>query len=85
LRVAVGGRPPKSLEGLCGTIYLCGVPLDQMAKVELLETVRKVSEMPVACPYRGPKMPFSANFGPLIMPESTLGALLRPFSDSLGR
>jgi len=35
LRVAVGGRPPKSLEGLCGTIYLCGVPLDQMAKVEL--------------------------------------------------
>ena len=41
LRVAVGGRPARSPEGLGRMTYLCGVPHGQMAKVEPRETVRK--------------------------------------------
>ena len=42
LRLAVGDRPAKSLKGLRGASYRCGVLHGQMAKVEPRETVRKV-------------------------------------------
>ena len=55
-----------------------------MAKVERGETVRKVSDTPVALPYRAPRMALLIDFGPVIMPEYTFGALLRPlFGQSL--
>jgi hypothetical protein len=54
--------------------------------VEGEETVRKVSQTPVALPYRAPRMALLTDFGLLIVPECTFGALLRRlFGQSLRR